>query len=79
MKPFYRVLTYMVLIIQSFIILTLLVDKRQPEYSYTGTAKAKADCFQISQPAGEWTVIHKKYVSDLRAEIVNGKGNLLHQ
>ncbi len=40
MKPFYRVLTYLVLIIQSFIILALLADRRQAACSYARVSSA---------------------------------------
>lgn len=55
MKPFYRVLTYLLLIIQSCVILCLLADKRQPDCTYTAD-KGKKGSYTVPAKAKqpEW-------------------------
>ncbi len=41
MKPFYRILTYLVLVLQSFVILLLLVEKKQEGGNHSVVCAAK--------------------------------------
>lgn len=67
MKPFYRVLTYLVLIVQSFIILLLLPEKQKDDCPYTAGSS-------VANAGHKAVPVHK---DDRRREITALSGELL--